>query len=300
MLREYCLLVLQTVLLSPITVICDITSDKYSYLLFENFEMTKGSFKKEQKVFTALQVNRKNLHYKLDELNHWTTEKLPSIVGRNLQKTNEQTLENCLHISIKYMISTYYFRKKLLLNDFQPEHHQVGDKYNFVFDFEKMYRQNMVDIMKGGLRGLVMLQETYEQDIHLFSKGHLRLKSNLDANSRRIDSLRPDDLAAMSVLAFEFYKWYDNSLKYLKEALKSFYLSSYVEKNKDNVIDGIEKYLVAMKRHYSSYHNQLHSKKKNILGNGWKLYPYIVNTGRTTNLCVYQISLIDYNINRIR
>ena len=294
MLREYCLLVLQTVLLPPITVICDITSDKYSYLLFENFEMTKESFKKEQKLFTALQVNRKNLHYKLDELNHWTTEKLPSIVGRNLQKTNEHTLENCFHISIKYMISTYFFRKKLFLNDFQPEHHRVGDKYDFVFDFEKMYRRTMIDIMKGGLRGLVMLQETYEQDIQLFSKGHLRLKSNIDTNSRKIDSLKPDDLAAMSVLAFEFYKWYDNSLKYLKEALKSFYLSSYVKKNKDNVMDGLEIYLLSMKIHYSSYHNQLHSKKKNILGNGWKLYPYIVDEGRTTNLYVYLISLIGF------
>ena len=52
------------------------------------------------------------------------------------------------------MIITYYFRKKLLLNDFQPEHHQVGDKYNFVSDFEKMYRRKMIDIIKGGLRDL--------------------------------------------------------------------------------------------------------------------------------------------------
>merc|ERR1712141_782006 len=118
--------------------------------------MTKESFKKEQKVFTALQVNRKNLHYTLDELNHWTTDKLPSIVGHNLQKTNEQTLENCFHTSIKYMVSTYYFRKKLLLIDFHSDHHKVDDKYNFVFDFEKMYRRTMIDIMKGGLRGLVM------------------------------------------------------------------------------------------------------------------------------------------------
>ena len=292
MLREYWFLVLHTVLLSSITVICDITSDKYSYLLFENFEMTKESFKKEQKVFTALRVNRNNLHYKLDELNLWTSKKLPSIVGRNLQKTHEQPLENCLHISINYMISTYYFRKKLLLNDFQPGHHKVGDKYNFVFDFEKMYRRNMIDIMKGGLRGLVMLQETYEQDIQLFSKGHLRLKNHIDTSSRFIDSLRPDDLAAMSVLAFDFYKWYDNSLKYLKEALRSFYLSSYAEKNNGGAKDGLEEYLLAMKIHYSSYHNHLHSKKKNILGNGWKLYPYMVDEGRATNLCVYQISLI--------
>ena len=218
------------------------------------------------------------------------------MVCGNSQKVLKQMLENSLHISMKYMISTYYFRKHLLLNDYQPEHHQVGDKYNFVFDFEKMYRRTMIDIMKGGLRGLVMLQETYEQDIQLFSKGQLHLKSNIDTNSRKKDSLKPDDLAAMSVLAFEFYKWYDNSLKYLREALKSFYLSSYVKKNRDNIMDGLEKYLLSMKIHYSSYHNQLHSKKKNILGNGWKLYPYIVDEGRTTDLCVYQISLIMINL----
>ena len=277
MLREYCLLVLHTVLLYPITVTCDITSDKYSYLLFENFEMTKDGFLKEKKLFRALQVNQNNLHYTLAELNHWTSNKLPSIVGSNMHK---QTLENYLHISIKYMKSTIHFRKNLLLNDFQTEHHKVGDKYNFVFDFENIYRRNMIDIMKAGLRGLVMLQETYEQDIQLFSKGHLRLKNHIDTSSRFIDSLRPDDLAAMSVLAFDFYKWYDNSLKYLKEALRSFYLSSYAEKNNGGAKDGLEEYLLAMKIHYSSYHNQLWRRKSNILGNGWKLYPHMVDEGR--------------------
>ena len=292
MLREYCFLVLQIVLLPSITVICDITSDKYSYLLFENFEMTKESFKIEQKLFTALRVNRNNLHYKLDYLNHWTNKKLASMVCRNSQKVHKQTLNDCFRISIKHMISTYCLRKKSSSNDFQPEQNKLDDNYDFVFDFEKIYRRDIIDIMKGGLRGLVMLQETYEQDIKLFSKGHLRLKNNIDTNSRKTDSLKADDLAAMSVLAFEFYKWYDNSLNYLKEALKSLYLSSYAKKNKDEVTDSLEKYLLTMKIHYSSYHNQLHSKKKNILGNGWKLYPYIVDEGRTTNLCVYHISLI--------
>ena len=136
-----------------------------------------------------------------------------------------------------------------------------------------------MDIIKGGLRGLIMLQETFEQDIQWFSKGHLRLKSNIDLSSRNVDSLKPDDLAVMSTLAFDFYKWYDNSLRYLKDALQSFYSIPYEKKITGRVIGGLEKYLLEMKLHYSAYHNQLWRRKNNILGNGWKLYPDIVVEG---------------------
>ena len=107
---------------------------------------------------------------------------------------------------------------------------------------------------------------------------HLKSKKFIEHSSRKIDSLQPDDLAAMSTLAFEYYKWYDNSLIYLKEALESYYCLSN-EQRREMPTEDFEKSLLMMKKHYTSYHNQLLQKKDNILGDSWKLYPYPVDKG---------------------
>ena len=258
---------------------CDITNDKYTYLLFENFEMTKQCFINEQKIISVLQLIRKTLHYKLNELNHCKNNKAPSITGSKKHKTYEPGFRNGMHVTMNYMSTNHNIPKEFLSEDFQTEQNEFDDKYNYLLDFENIYKRHRIDIIKGGWRGLIMLQETFEQDIDWFSKGHLHLKNNIDLSSRKVDSLKSDDLAGMSTLAFDFYKWYDNSLKYLKEALESFYSISYKKKTPGGVIGGLEKHMLEMKVHYSSYHNQLWRRKSNILGNGWKLYPHMVDEG---------------------
>ena len=123
-----------------------------------------------------------------------------------------------------------------------------------------------------------MLQETYEQDIEDFSKGHLHLKNTIERTSRKTDSLQPDDLAAMSSLAFKQYNWYDNSLTYLEKSLKSYYYLSPKQRS-DMLINDLDLYLLAMKKHYLSYHNKLHSKNKRALRSGKKSYAYPADKG---------------------
>ena len=150
----------------------------------------------------------------------------------------------------------------------------MKDNFNLVFDIENVYKHSTLEIINGALKGLIMLQETYEQDIKDFSQGHLYLKNVIYRTSREIDSLQPDDLAAMSSLAFNHYNWYDNSLIYLKESL-----SAYSSLSPTQPRDDLDIYLLAMKNYYSSYHNELYTKKKNIVGSDWKLYPYLVDKG---------------------
>ena len=188
------------------------------------------------------------------------------------------------------MYNRYQFRTLSVWSNFHSLYIKVKDNFNFLFDFEKVYQRSTQEIMDGSLKGLVMLQETYEQDIKDFSKGHLHLKNKItiERTSRNIDSLQPDDLAAMSTLAFDDYKWYDNSLTYLRAALESYYSLSY-EQRREMPTEDFEKTLLWMKKHYTSYHNQLLQKKNNSLGESWKLYPYPVDRGLRVYLLCYRI-----------
>ena len=269
----------QTIVLISLPVII---SEKYEYYLFENFEMTKDCFIKEQGINKALQINRQNLYHKMDALSHriYINQEPSSAIGSNTQKLHAQNFHDKLKFTFRLMFNKYQFRKLSIWSNFYSLYLKVQDKFNFLFDFEKVYKRSTLEIMDGALKGLVMLQETYEQDIKDFSKGHLHLKNKkiIEHSSRKIDSLQPDDLAAMSTLAFEYYKWYDNSLIYLKEALESYYSLSN-DQRREMPTEDFEKSLLMMKKHYTSYHNQLLQKKDNILGDSWKLYPYPVDKG---------------------
>ena len=289
MTRQTIVIITKTIMLISFPII---TSEKYSFYFFENFEMTKDCFVKEQGINKALQINRQNLLHKMDALSQriYIDQEPSSIIGSNTQKLYSQNFHDKLEFTLRLMYNRYQFRTLSVWSNFHSLYIKVKDNFNFLFDFEKVYQRSTQEIMDGSLKGLVMLQETYEQDIKDFSKGHLHLKNKItiERTSRNIDSLQPDDLAAMSTLAFDDYKWYDNSLTYLREALESYYSLSY-EQRREMPTEDFEKTLLWMKKHYSSYHNQLLQKKDNILGESWKLYPYPVDTGLRVYLLCYRI-----------
>ena len=103
---------------------------------------------------------------------------------------------------------------------------KIKGSIDLLFVFEGVYKLSALQILNGALKGLVMLQETYAQDIKDFSKGHFYLKNTIECTSRKTDSLQPDDLAAMSSLAFKHYNWYNNDLAYLEKSLNSYYYLS--------------------------------------------------------------------------
>ena len=146
-------------------------------------------------------------------------------------------------------------------------------------DLSFNFNYNVSDsmILHGAQKGLIMLHETYDLDIQDFAKGHLHEKTGIEDGSRRPDSLQPDDLASMSSIAFNTYKWYDNSLKYLKEAMDL--LSNISKEKNQNIWADFENTLLIIKKHYSTYHNELFQKKGIFIGEDWKLYRNIVDIG---------------------
>ena len=121
------------------------------------------------------------------------------------------------------------------------------------------------------------MQDTYNQNIRNYSHGHIILQNDVYIPSRRNNRLQVDDLMYMSVLAFEYFKWYDAAIRYLKEAIN---LSKSVANTQLNPIPN--KLYISMlqkKKEYVSFHNELIDKKPIHLGPDWKAHVVKVNPG---------------------
>ena len=249
---------------------------KYEYLLFENFESTKNSFLKEQKTVKQLQNFRNSLYERL--------ELLQDSKDRSLYLKNESSIYSINVPNFKHNINIrrdgVQNRNPEVLSVTEPfTNNQISrEEYNDVFKYERDYKNtDHTDIMRAALRGLIMLQATYNQDMQEYSKGHLSYKNRLMQTSRKTDSLKPEDLVTLSTIALNDFNWIDNAITYLKAAIHKYYSISTESDN--NQSDDFEQLLLAMKKHYSIYHNEMLAKKDNPIGPEWKLHPYIVDSG---------------------
>ena len=189
---------------------------------------------------------------------------------------NQEQLKKGLKFKFNKILARQYFNnigKSLLSTNY-------GWKdYIEYFDFK--YNVSAQQIIDGALKGIIMLQETYDLEIKEFSKGHLHLKDRHMNTSRSIDSLQPDDIASMSIVAFNIYKWYDNSISYLKESIDLFNTHLKQRRLLSNKLPSL---LLKMKEEFSTYHNEMLHKKQSFIGPNWRLYPYMVDKGLPIDL----------------
>ena len=256
---------------------CTMKCSRYDFLLLENFEMTKKIFIKEQEIVKKLQINRQNLIRSIDVLDSRKGSKLRVENYKDMYLNNIQKIDNLLEFKLNIVTDSHYSSKLNSLDIFSRHYHNFKSAYNFVWNYGFGIHVPVETIIDSAMKGLIMLQDTYEQDIKQFSKGHLSLKSGMDLNDRQIDSLQVDDLASMSTIAFNYYKWYDTSLKYLKAAIDIFMSLSSKERKK--LQGNLGESLLKMKKEYPLYHNGLFKKKKSFIGADWKLFPSLVDTG---------------------
>ena len=130
------------------------------------------------------------------------------------------------------------------------------------------YTQPPKAIIKGASSGLMIIHEIYDLDVGKCSKGQLNLQ-NCIFKSRKVDSLKPDDLTLMSSEAFN-NRWYDTSLKYLGVSITMFNQLSDTERFPSR----FQSTLLNMRKEYSKYHNIILMKSNDILGHHEKLFPY--------------------------
>ena len=252
-----------------------VVSERYSFSLFENFEVTKSIFTKEQSVVQSLRLNLRTLNSKLDGLRRSIMSYSNGFFHNDAQ--NGDIVTNHIHFQRKVVIGNVC-GQNVFPNDFISSTWSILFKdANYTFDYTTAYRVPIIEIMKSSLKGLVMIQDTYHQDIKKFSSGDLNIEIRSQRASRKTDSLNANDLAAMSSTAFWSYNWYDSSIRYLKESLESLPIM-YNETQHTGAVE-LRKVILEMKTQYISYHNELYHEKPNIFGKWWKLYPYMVDSG---------------------
>ena len=258
----------------PLVIFCE----RYSYLLFENSDLTTESFIREQQMVRRLKVRRLTMHKEFSELlTSMKTEpevkKENSTLKADYQHKSLKTIDFELRKIYDYMLNTK--RAYLINRDHDMPNTQYKHDKEYTFDFT--YSMSAKEIMRGAINGVIMLQETYMQDIKEYYKGNLHLKNNIKPQSRQIDSLLSQDLATMSKMAFTFMNWCDNGLQYLKLSLDLFHSLSIEDRNKLPI--QFERTIFEMKNTYPLLHNDLLMKRKKHLGYDWKLFPQMIDKG---------------------
>ena len=226
-------------------------------------------FVKEQELANSLQINRQNLVKVIDAFNYRT--------GRNLRVKTPLDSDMEKNFQLKMISDTLQKSTFSSLNVYNRQYQNLRNADNFIFKYVSAYNVTVEKIIDSALKGLIMVQETYNQDIEQFYKGHLTLKNGNDRNYRRADSLQVDDLASMATIAFQFYKYYDNALIYLKKAID---IRSSSSKEYKMFTNNLGERLFLMKKQYTAFHNGLFLKRSNILGPDWKVFPYLVDPGK--------------------
>ena len=258
---------------------------KHDYLLFENFELTKKTFHEEQTNFRIWEEKRNQLRkvvFELGTLNEFDINVQSILQSKkrisDISKIMPQVAVNVFQTSDGQAREQQYIRKETFIyNSF------VRKQHNHTFSYQEVYKDwKMIEVVKAALRGLLMLRETFDQNITDFSTGHFSVKTRLFTFTRQIDSLTPEDIASLSKLAFNEFNYYDSAIEYLKSALDM--LRNTIGKKHNVNSKKLEEQLSSMRNTYPTYHNELLEKHKNPIGPDWKLYPYKVDEGTRENL----------------
>ena len=249
-----------------------VLSSRHDYGLFENFEIMKDSFLKEKTSTLRLKSLRKELHNGITKISdrdllNWNT--YVQIRGHcndssnTIRKRESFELRRIFSNPMSKILRLSHMHISRLINGFQDP-----PSYN--------YSMPAQEIIKGAQKGLIMLHETYDLNLREFSKGKIGKEDGFI--SRKTESLYPDDLASMSTIALNIFRWYDNSLQYLKASLEGFHNLSETQK-KEFLPTNFKEKLLMMRSSYSVAHNEMLYKKQKHIGSDWKLFPYLVDKG---------------------
>ena len=274
------------ILLYPLHTLCSV-----DYLLFENFDLTKNTFVEEQNIFQNVLNIRNNLNLKYKELDtngKYYREQLEDIKHNQTQLSFRKNLLEIRKIGKSKTTEDDVVHPKSATNNLeisQGMYLDIRKVINHNFGFENIYVNNTkTQLMIAALKGLMMLQDTYGLDIKHFSRGELDIKSNEKGRVRIMDSLQVEDLLSMSGISFNDLRWYDASIRYLKEATDIF-VASAKETYRNSLFRNIlDECLNAMKKLYPSYHNKMLEKMDNPIGTDYKLFPLPIDEGNNVNI----------------
>ena len=107
----------QTIVLISLPVMM---SEKYSFYMFENFELTKDCFIKELHIVKLLQLSRKTLRYKRNKLNHsmYKHYDSQSVLISNAQQHHDRNVKKLLLFTFSSLYKGYQLEQISIRNNF--------------------------------------------------------------------------------------------------------------------------------------------------------------------------------------
>ena len=199
-----------------ILVLVDVANcNQYDFGFFENFEVTRQSFMKEQNL----------------------VKRLPSVKG--YYKTIVASLHQNTNNSLRFRsnVLTLYKMKEvlsvplLIFNVIQIKKQQTNILLTMEFSERSEHDANSLDlryslkpseVLKGCTRGLITLQTIYDINIQQLIEGSVSNDIS-HVSVRKKDFLKPDDLLLMSIIAQKIFQRTDHGLIYLNKAINMIY-----------------------------------------------------------------------------
>ena len=117
MFRENIFVATHTIMFMSLPIIM---SERYSFYLFENVEMTKDCFIKELHMVKVLQLIRHHLHYQAYELNPWKykdNDSHPALVS-NSKQCHYRNVKKRFVITLNLLYDRYHSREILIWSNF--------------------------------------------------------------------------------------------------------------------------------------------------------------------------------------
>ena len=193
--------------------------NKYDFGVFENFEATKQSFIKEQKLVKLLS-SVKAYYKKIVFSMHQNTNNSP-----RFQKY-VSTLSKMMELPV-LINNSIQIRKQQIIIPAEVEFIEFSEQE--VNNLDLRYGWKPSEVLEGGKRGLIILQETYNVNIKELVEGSF--PNDTTRNSvRKNDFLWPDDLLSMSIIALTTFQRPDNGFMYLNKAMDMLYNMSMHQK----------------------------------------------------------------------
>ena len=275
MVKKIFICILQICVLFPSIVI----GGKYDFAVFENFEETRNIFISEMKIVSFLDTISQIMSYRMRILNQIIKTDKTAWIFTSRRLFGLLSIRSRIHDVSRY-IKSHLGKRRI-------ERHKIRHFKNNIMSLDIKYPLSEDELLGGALRGVIILHETYGLNLEGFIRGEL-LDDYALSKSRKIDSLKKDDLALMAVEAFKM-DWYDSSIKYINSSTSSYY-QHLSEKNQSHYsFPKFEETSLEIRRHYAKYHNNLLGQSKtttDLLGEGiqWKLFPNVVDEGLNTNI----------------
>ena len=135
-----------------------------------------------------------------------------------------------------------------------------------------LYNGSSLELLNDAIRGVLMLQATYNLNITKLTYEDIETQNNALAvhTKRHPPKLTAQDLIAIGKQAF-IYSWYDTSILYLLDA------HNLLMKNKGRPrqLEALNEFLTSV----VAYHNAKLHKFGSSIGTNWKAFNYIVQLG---------------------